>query len=43
MIVGVNELFTKEGKLDWLKIHEPVGMIGYSIWAVEVKEYDPVR
>jgi 4-amino-4-deoxy-L-arabinose transferase-like glycosyltransferase len=40
MVVGVNDLFTKEGKLDWLKGHEPVGMIGYSIWIVEVKECD---
>jgi hypothetical protein len=38
MVVGVNELFTKEGKLDWLKAHEPVAMIGYSIWVYEIEE-----
>jgi hypothetical protein len=35
IVVGVNELFTKEGKLGWLKEHEPVGMIGYSVWIFE--------
>jgi hypothetical protein len=40
MLMGVNELFTKEGKLDWLKEHEPIGMIGYSIWIYNV---DSVR
>jgi len=39
MVVGVNELFTKEGKFDWLKGKE-AKMIGYSIWIVEVKEHD---
>ena len=37
MLVGVNELFTKEGKLDWLKEHEPIAMIGYSVWIIEAK------
>jgi hypothetical protein len=32
MVVGVNELYTKEGKLDWLKAHEPAALIGYSVW-----------
>ena len=32
MVVGGNELFTKEGKLDWLKEHKPVSMVGYSLW-----------
>jgi len=32
MVVGVNDLFTRDGRLDWLKEHEPVGMIGYSVW-----------
>jgi len=32
MVVGVNELFARNGKLDWLKEHEPVAMVGYSIW-----------
>ena len=36
IVVGVNELFTKEGKFDWLKDHEPVAMIGYSIWVYQV-------
>jgi len=36
MVVGVNELFTKEGKLDWLHQHEPVAMIGYSIWVYHI-------
>jgi hypothetical protein len=40
MIVGVNELYTRDGKLDWLKEHEPVGMIGYSIWIYKVSETD---
>jgi hypothetical protein len=40
MVVGVNELFTRGGKLDWLKGHEPVGMIGYSIWIYEINESD---
>jgi hypothetical protein len=40
MLVGVNELFTRSGRLDWLKEHEPVGMIGYSIWIYNV---DSVR
>ena len=38
MVVGVNELFTKDGKLDWLKEKE-VKMVGYSIWIVEIKEH----
>ena len=37
-VVGVNELFTREGKLDWCKNHDPVDVIGYSIWVIEVKE-----
>jgi hypothetical protein len=40
MVIGVNELFTKEGKLDWIKGHETVGMIGYSIWIYRVDEAD---
>jgi len=32
MVVGVNDLFTRGGRLDCLKEHEPVGMIGYSVW-----------
>jgi len=36
MAVGVNELFTKEGKLDWLKEYEPVARIGYSVWIYNV-------
>jgi len=37
MVIGVNELFTKEGKFDWLRAYEPVGMIGYSIWVFDIK------
>ena len=40
MVVGVNELFTKAGKLDWLKHEKEVKMIGCSIWIIEVKEYN---
>jgi 4-amino-4-deoxy-L-arabinose transferase-like glycosyltransferase len=40
MVIGVNELFTKEGKLTWLHLHEPVAMIGYSIWVYKVNESD---
>jgi len=40
VVVGVNELFTKEGKLGWLKDHEPVAMIGYSIWIYHVTPED---
>jgi len=40
MIVGVNELFRRDGKLDWLKDKEPQKMIGYSIWVVEVSRPD---
>jgi hypothetical protein len=40
MIVGVNELFTRADRLDWLKGHEPVGVIGYSIWVYNVSETD---
>ena len=36
MVIGVNELFTKEGKFDWLKEHEPVAMVGYSIWIYRI-------
>jgi len=39
MIVGVNNLFMKDGKRDWLKSHEPVGMVGYSIWIFEIEEH----
>ena len=38
MVVGANELFTRNGRLDWLKDHEPVAMIGYSIWVFNIKE-----
>jgi len=41
MLVGANDLFTRNGRLDWLKEHEPVGMIGYSIWVIEVDKHDP--
>jgi hypothetical protein len=40
ILIGVNELFTKEGKLAWLHQHEPVAMIGYSIWVYTVNESD---
>ena len=40
MVVGVNDLFTRGGRLDWLKEHEPVGMIGYSVWVFEIEERD---
>jgi len=40
MVGGVNDLFTRGGRLDWLKEYEPVGMIGYSVWVFEVKERD---
>ena len=36
MVVGVNELFTRNGRLDWLKEYEPVGMIGYSVWIYRI-------
>ena len=35
VVVGVNDLFSKEGKLTWLKEYEPIAMIGYSIWIIE--------
>ena len=38
MIVGVNDLFTRGGRLDWLKGKE-VKMIGYSIWVFEVEAH----
>ena len=37
MVIGVNELFRRDGKLDWLKEKE-IKMICYSIWVIEVKE-----
>ena len=37
MLVGVNELFTRNGRLDWLKEYEPVAMVGYSIWVFHVE------
>ena len=43
MLVGVNELFTKEKKLDWLFQHEPVDMIGYSIWIYHITPEDVER
>jgi len=43
MVIGVNELFTKEGKLGWLKEHEPVAMIGYSVWVYQVTPEDVDR
>jgi len=43
MVVGVNELFTKEGKLDWLNEREPVGMIGYSVWVYHLTPEDVDR
>jgi len=36
MVVGVNDLFTRDGRLDWLKEHELIGMIGYSVWIYHV-------
>ena len=36
MVVGVNELFAKNGTLTWLKEHEPVDMAGYSIWIYHI-------
>ena len=38
MVIGVNELFAKRGRFDWLKEHEPVGMVGYSILIYRVEE-----
>jgi hypothetical protein len=38
MVVGVNELFTRNGRLDWLHKHEPVTMIGYAIWVYRIDE-----
>jgi hypothetical protein len=38
MVVGVNELFTRSGRLGWLQEHEPVAMIGYAIWVFRVDE-----
>ena len=37
MVVGVNELFNKEGTFDWLKHEKVVKMIGYSIWIIRVE------
>jgi hypothetical protein len=36
MLVGVNDLFTRNGRLDWLKEHESVAMIGYSVWVYHI-------
>jgi len=38
MVVGVNELFTRSGRLDWLHEHEPIAMIGYAIWVFRIKD-----
>ena len=38
MVIGVNELFAKRGRFDWLKEHDPIGMVGYSIWVFDIKE-----
>jgi len=37
MVVGVNALFTRNGRLDWLKGKE-AKMVGYSIWIFEIEE-----
>ena len=37
MVVGVNELFTRSGRLDWFHEHEPVAMIGYAIWVFRIE------
>jgi len=38
MVVGVNELFTRSGRLDWLNEHEPVAMIGHAIWVYHLSQ-----
>jgi hypothetical protein len=38
MVIGVNELFARDKLLDWLHEHEPVAMIGYSIWVFEIND-----
>ena len=43
VVIGVNELFTREGKFDWLKKREPICMIGYSIWVYHVMPDDVDR
>ena len=40
MVVGVNELFTRRGRLDWLHEHEPLAMIGYAIWVYHITRED---
>ena len=37
IVIGVNELFMKGRRLDWLKEHKPVAMIGYSIWVFDIE------
>jgi hypothetical protein len=37
MVIGVNELFAKRGRFNSLKEHEPVAMIGYSIWIFDIE------
>ncbi len=38
IIIGVNQLFDKEVRYDWLKGKEPIAMIGYSLWVYEIDE-----
>ena len=40
MVVGVNRLFTRSGRLDWLHEHEPVAMIGHAVWVYKIDESD---
>ena len=43
MVIGVNELFAKDSRFDWLKEFEPVGMVGYSIWIYHLTPEDAER
>lgn len=38
--LGVNELYSSTGIYDWLKKHEPVSIIGYSIYIYHIKGDD---
>lgn len=38
IIIGVNQLFDKESKYEWLKEKEPIVMIGYSLWVFRIEE-----
>lgn len=39
MVIGSNLLYDKDKKYDWLQEHEPVAMIGYSMWVYQVDAY----